>query len=123
MTLDGVLTALPTILCIVAGGVTGYCVARTRHAIQFAHDALEQTEVALDLLGQMEEAHDPGRDVQNRLAAVLEARMIVTGGSTERPPIEARRAAAQAMAAQFIADVRRADLVLSKNNAHDEVAE
>jgi hypothetical protein len=89
--------------------VAGICYFLARRWSRIAEAALEQTEVALDQLQQMEVAHDPGRSVQNRLAAAFEAGLVRTGGDPE-PKVAARRAAAQAMAAEFIETCRRANL-------------
>lgn len=120
MTWDAAITVVGFAIPIACGALGGYGLSKARHAAGLARAAAEAAEVALDALDRMEEAHDPGRDVQNRLAAVLEARMIFTSDGPAKPMPEARRAAAQAMAAQIIVDIRRADLVLSKGDANDD---
>jgi hypothetical protein len=96
-------------ISIVAGVSIGISYVMARRWQRLAVAAMEQTEVALDQLAQMEVAHDPGRGVQNRLAAAFEAGLVRTGGDPE-PQVATRRAAAQAMAAQFIETCRRANL-------------
>ena len=70
----------------------------------------ETLEVQDDLLDAMEMAQDPGREVHDRLARAIEARLVITDGPRLEPGH--RRAAAQAIAAQLIDDIRRANLEL-----------
>lgn len=108
------------IISVIAGVTAGFSIAFTRRLQRRLDWANDNAEVALDILEQMEWARDPGRDVQNRLAAVMEATMISTSGDPDKPMPEARRAAAQTMAAQIMLDIRRADLVLAKKDPPDD---
>lgn len=105
------------IVSIVAGFVSGYSFMLARRARQRSAWAHEQAEAAFEILELMEQAHDPGRDIQNRLAACLEAKMVdFSDGPIQREEGRrvARRLAAQTMASQIIMDIERADLVLAK---------
>jgi len=102
---------LRTAPAIIAGLAAGFAWATVRKVRQTRDAAIEVAEVAMDMLGLMEQAHDPGRDVADRLARSLEARMVTDRGEKVEPAI--RRAGAQVMAAHTIEAIRAANLVLS----------
>lgn len=93
------------VLAVVAGGNLALA-ARWRRRAQVEHQAHLETMDAMDL---MTRAQDPGREVHQRLAAAMEAGIIRTGGPTIPEPA-ARRAAAMAMSAALLENVRRAGL-------------
>jgi hypothetical protein len=99
------------LISVIAGGCAGWAIANTRRLRRLADLAGESAEVAFDMLEAMERAHDPGRDVHQRFAAALEARLIATEGPTVEPA--RRRTVAMAMAGDMIEAIRRADLELS----------
>jgi hypothetical protein len=90
-----------------------------RRLIKAMEGAHETAEVAMDLLDQMEQAHDPGRDAHERFARALETGMIRPPGTDDRPDPAARRAAAMAMAADMIGVMRRANLVMVDASPED----
>lgn len=63
--------------------------------------------------GSLRQAQDPGTEIQNRLAFVVESRM------PDGPP-QQRRAAAQVWAGQMIEDVRGARLLLVEDGEADD---
>jgi hypothetical protein len=74
---------------------------------EWAHDT---ATVALEQLELMERAHDPGRDAHYRLAAALEAEIVVNNGPKVEP--EERRALAALVASRMLDTFRRAGLVI-----------
>lgn len=111
------LDVVQTVTFVVMGAAAGIAIAEARHARRQAARAQETAEVALDVLELMEQAHDPGRSVHNRLAAAMEASLVrMPDDGPADPDVAGRRAAAQAMAAQFIETCRRADLRIVTND-------
>lgn len=114
---DAIAPWWPTIAITGVSAIWGYLAGKYR---ALARGALDNAAVALDMLTQMELARDPGREVHERLARVMEAQMIRLDG----PPVSPseRRAAAMGMTAALIENIRVAGLTLVAEGTNDDEA-
>ena len=114
---DLILKIVPPVLYGIALGFIWGSNRRLRRAVEAMR---ETAEVALDVLDQMERAHDPGRDVHERLAFAIEASMIrPPDDGDDRPDPAGRRVAAMAVAANLIEAINRANLILTTGDTDD----
>lgn len=109
---DLISRAATLVLPVVYLALATWAVLEVRKWRKLAEGALDTAQVALDALDRMEEARDPGRDVHTRLAAALEASVIVHSDGPPRPDPAMRRTLAMAMAGDMIAAARRARLLI-----------
>ena len=106
MTILDALRWVPIITSFVALGIALYTARIVHRRAEAEHQHALDAEAALDA---MVVAHDPGRDVHQRLAAAMEADIIRSGGSAKPDPA-ARRLAAMAMATKILETCRNANL-------------
>lgn len=116
MTIDWIVVhVFPFFPPLMGGFALGLSLSTHRTWRRIAREALVEADEAADAMNAMRQAHDPGRDVQNRLAAAMEAHMIRTGGPAKPDPA-GRRLAAQAFAVDLLETMRRAGLAVVPND-------
>lgn len=120
MTSEQFATVISLAAPIVAGAAAGVWWAIARNANRWSDRWREELTVALDVLDLMERAHDPGREVHERLAFALESGLVRDAGDGKRSDPAGRRAAAMTLAASMIDAIGRANLELTTKAAPDD---